>query len=460
MTDTKSGQLIVREPPAVYGSAVRIDRITLNNYKFFFGEFTLPVDGKNLLIYGENGSGKSSIYKALELLTEKSFTGFEENANIFGNDSEVSVEFGFTNSQELIISTDSEKLPDHVDFIKGLSIFKPLLDYKKLLKIHYVPQSNGDEINLYPMFSEILKDYPVDSGNGKAVLSDIDDMLEYFDTLKSILDDNFREAINVFLQDYFDADFSIDKFEYKTKRDKEANTAIPVVNIRIDYKAHVIEKYHTFLNEARLSALAISLYFISIKKLLGKIDGNNLKILVLDDLLISLDMSNRLKLLKILKTQFSDFQIFFFTHDKELYEIYKDKLNWKRYELYLDNHSDIPMPILKVGKSELERAKVYYAQKEYDACAMLLRKAFEKIIKNYLTPKEQRNANCEELNLSGLIGRATSKSSGAENAILQKLNSDRCHILNPLCHIDTTTIHSEELKNAIDDLEKLKKILR
>ena len=164
--------------------------------------------------------------------------------------------------------------------------------------------------------------------------------------------------------------------------------------------------------------------------------------------------------LGILKNEFADFQIFFFTHDKGLYEIYKDKLNWKKHEFYLDENDDIPGVIVKQGRSEIERAKVFYAQKEYDACALLLRKGFEKTIKNYLTPKEQRNKNCEELNLAGLIERAISKASNEAKIILQQLNSDRQHILNPLCHINAKNIHSEELKNAISDLEKLKPLLK
>jgi len=57
-------------------------------------------------------------------------------------------------------------------------------------------------------------------------------------------------------------------------------------------------------------------------------------------------MSNRLKLLNILKEQFADFQIFFFTHDKELFELYKNKMSWKKYELYLDDSEDVQKPIL------------------------------------------------------------------------------------------------------------------
>lgn len=40
----------------------KINKIEIRNFKFFHESFTLDVDGKNLLLYGENGCGKSSIY--------------------------------------------------------------------------------------------------------------------------------------------------------------------------------------------------------------------------------------------------------------------------------------------------------------------------------------------------------------------------------------------------------------
>jgi len=72
--------------------------------------------------------------------------------------------------------------------------------------------------------------------------------------------------------------------------------------------------------------LAISLYLASIKVNPSK---GALKILVLDDLLIGLDMSNRLPLLEILRNHFVDvkeddsFQIIMTTYDKAWYELVK-----------------------------------------------------------------------------------------------------------------------------------------
>jgi hypothetical protein len=76
-----------------------------------------------------------------------------------------------------------------------------------------------------------------------------------------------------------------------------------------------------------------------------------------------------------------------------------------------------------------------------------------------ITPAEQRDKNCNELDLAGLIGKAASKSTGEAKTILDKLNTDRQHILNPLSHYDDRNIYSQELKTAMADLERLKEIL-
>lgn len=47
----------------------RIVEINIFNFKAYFYPTTTKLDkGENLLIYGENGSGKSSLYKSLDSL--------------------------------------------------------------------------------------------------------------------------------------------------------------------------------------------------------------------------------------------------------------------------------------------------------------------------------------------------------------------------------------------------------
>jgi predicted ATPase len=45
---------------------MKIQSITINKYKAFTKEETIPIGGSNVFIYGENGSGKSSFYYALK----------------------------------------------------------------------------------------------------------------------------------------------------------------------------------------------------------------------------------------------------------------------------------------------------------------------------------------------------------------------------------------------------------
>lgn len=50
----------------------RIDQIHIENFKFF-EDFEINLDGKNLLLYGENGSGKSSLYWAIYTIFQSTF---------------------------------------------------------------------------------------------------------------------------------------------------------------------------------------------------------------------------------------------------------------------------------------------------------------------------------------------------------------------------------------------------
>lgn len=444
----------IAEPAAEHG-AVRINRIKLTNYRFFHGEFELLVDGANILVYGENGSGKSSIYRALEYLTGKRFDRIADEKNIFCEEGIPQIEFGFNNGKDLIIDRDLTELPAGFDFIKGLSVFIPMLDYKKLLKVHFTTAAEVGSINVYDMLRELFRDFPhKESGT----LSEIKNFMVYIKELEELINGPLLEEINKLIH-FFDADFKIERFVFAMDTTADGKPE-QTVKIEIDFKDNVIDNYHTFLNEARLTALAISLYFAAIKALLGTLKEDCLKMLVLDDLLVSLDMSNRLKLINVLKAEFSDFQTFFFTHDKELFEIYKNKMPWDKYEFYVDDEAIIPTAQVIKSISELERAKRYYKAREYDSCALQLRKGCENYLKSYLAPKERLNKNGEELDFSGMLGRAKSKSTGDLKDLLEKIDTDRTFILNRLCHDDHRGVYSEELKDAIRAMETFKGLLK
>ena len=67
---------------------MRITEIEIKNFKAFYGNYRINLrkSGKNLLVYGENGSGKSSLYFALKLFLESGDNPsyrFENDQNIF-----------------------------------------------------------------------------------------------------------------------------------------------------------------------------------------------------------------------------------------------------------------------------------------------------------------------------------------------------------------------------------------
>ncbi|MEA3544534.1 MAG: AAA family ATPase [Thermodesulfobacteriota bacterium] len=64
---------------------MKIQTIEITNYKAFLGTHKINVCGKNLFIYGENGSGKSSLYYALKDFFQSSIEDINLNEleNIF-----------------------------------------------------------------------------------------------------------------------------------------------------------------------------------------------------------------------------------------------------------------------------------------------------------------------------------------------------------------------------------------
>jgi recombinational DNA repair ATPase RecF len=70
------GEEAVHEGSAATASPLplKIDSLSLRAYRAFSAEIEIPVHGRNLVVYGENGAGKSSIYKALRTCSRAGLT--------------------------------------------------------------------------------------------------------------------------------------------------------------------------------------------------------------------------------------------------------------------------------------------------------------------------------------------------------------------------------------------------
>lgn len=76
-------------------------------------------------------------------------------------------------------------------------------------------------------------------------------------------------------------------------------------------------------------------------------------------------------------------------------------------------------------------------------------------MREILPNKIRRDESGNDIDLSNLLSKALKFSFGKYRIILENLDRDRKHILNPLSHDDNRNISSLELKNTISDLETL-----
>lgn len=453
----------------------KIKSITFKNYRAFYGEYKeIELNGKNLLVWGENGSGKSSFCKSLQDFV-LSINNDNYQKNIF-SDSDWSIEFKI-DDESSPINFSSENIVDK-DYIKNCATALPFLDYRKILSLYFSPYSKDGELNLFEIFEKLLENFPVTEY--QKLLKDLKNDLEYKDVINDLLNNQLKDNIIEILKD-FNLNFDLEGFV--VEQDKiYIKTSV--------FGEQIEEKYHEFLNEARLSALSISVYFAAIKKLLNK-QTDILNILVLDDMLIGLDMGNRMAIFDIIKRHFPNTQIFFFTYDKAWFETFKDKVDkkeWIALEMYAqsvdENGKKFERPFLKIAKNDWLRAREeLYENFNYDSCGNLLRKELEKQIDSYLGCNKLEGKidlarlKCKFKNnhdllesienalskattledklrsIDKLIGEFKQQSSVFdENTIKEIKNS----VLNPSSHKDSLKpLYKKELENALDAIKKL-----
>jgi len=139
---------------------MRITDIEIENYRAFYGKhhLCLDKDGKNLMIYGENGCGKSSIYTALQDFLKASVVKVDLEENIFiqpshkntalikvdikeSPESSKTISFKLKIADKEIISADKVLLVD-ANKVKGF------FDYRSLLRTHIGYNDKVDVFNI------------------------------------------------------------------------------------------------------------------------------------------------------------------------------------------------------------------------------------------------------------------------------------------------------------------------
>jgi energy-coupling factor transporter ATP-binding protein EcfA2 len=463
----------------------RITKLDISNYRAFFDRYEIELsNGENLLIYGENGSGKSSLFKSISnFLTSSQNPAFPYVRHHNRDTEEGNVTFTF-NDYDLATNTITSKIGELVSFgtelvttnterfLKTAELTKGVLDYRVLLDVYNHSEAQP---NLFELIVEILlKEFiPVGASHpmGKRFKelktkiaeaytrntydywNGIPEMASYENLLRTVLNGVFLQ-LNALLIKYFRLNLRV---WYSLMPLVATNwwRHIPTtLKLEIRLNGKVVIHQSDYLNEARLSALAICLYLSILKRNPQPIDY---KVLFLDDVFIGLDLTNRLPILDIIKNEFSEYQVFISTYDRHLYELAKRKFEaetpekWKSVELYvgkdLRNNHPIDRPILVVGESHFEKAAQYLHDRvkpDYPASANYMRKALEELIQDYI-PKwettDTENTQLPDYQLTQLVLRTRRflGNSGNTTEYIDNINSLLKSLLHPLSHHEITS---------------------
>ncbi len=503
---------------------MRITKIELQNFRAFYGPYIIDLtdprhqpdpNGKNLLVYGENGSGKSSLYIALREFLFGQGRTLEPHRNIFVDDSAVAlirlslwtaprmpVEVltwsdkgnGEGNRRTSFNETDSEH-------IRNAARTSGFLEYKGLLETYFL-QIKDDRVNIFDLLVNTLLKNMADARTGRTLQDDWNEICDWLprrhaknvraEFQKSLR--SFNERIFRMLKDLertteqilrrfgyrVDLGFRFEGLVMEYAPIKQLTGAS--IHLDVRYFNRPIKRHHTFLNEAKLSALALAIYFAALKQIPH--DKDKLNLLVLDDVLIGLDMSNRLPMLDILEQEFKEYQIVFLTYDRVWYEMVKERLSaakWKSIELFCsagrdDTHDiDFELPLYTDNQSYLERAKHYLEAHDYKAAAMYARTALESCLKKFcdiqginVRYRSDHRHLANELwspahsakNETAPKNQDGSRPKFIAPELVKRIDIYNKFLLNPLSHDTVMTIARAEVEGAIAAVAELEETLR
>lgn len=441
-----------------------ISKITINGFKAFPKEFNLNLDGKNLLMYGENGSGKSSIYYALHALLQSQCHEIQKYFNKNSDECIVNtmtatpvpkVSVKFENSDITYNISENgyeESIQQPTSPIKDLNGKCVFINHKFLF--NFFSFRNSQYIDLFPVFIKDILPFTLTKtkskfisqvydevkngiqrkGNSTHITVDYKNKIEEFNNeVKTVIDHinvnspsgtaskiynsyfinegDLKLKIELIYDNSLDEIPQIDKsywlrlgYRYikeskagvgrLVKKSNSLEILEPVIRLRIseillDGSLRYISKPQSYFNEAKLTAIVLSIRF----SLLDTITAQDGRFLALDDMLISLDMSNRMKVIRYLLDEVADkYKIYLFTHDRLFYHTLKriietqySKDEWNFGGLYLnDLDSPLKPEFMPETTSKIKDAHEAYKRHDYFRCGTLLRQLCEQCLKELL----------------------------------------------------------------------------
>lgn len=476
---------------------MRITKIEVCDFRGFPGPAVYDFEfgnARNLLIFGENGSGKSSLFRAIQEFfnrgaNRKPFADFKniEQPALTGGHITLHFEGGAT--QQWPYGGDR---PLSAPPASQTALQVGCLDYRSLLETNFAQK--GETVNLFHIAVNHLVDRmerPV--AGGSARIGDLwKDVLaskpwanyKKYVTRAMKAVDGFNAAFEPVLTPLIDqasrllqkfpgCDFQLEVFfrpiEYLLPTKSFANQELI---LSVKRNGITLPNHHDFFNEARLSAIGLVIYLAGLLTSVPPLSPHP-KLLVLDDVLIGLDMQNRMPILELLAEHFAGWQVVLMTHDKVWYEMVQLQLeartDWKAYELYVggDQH---PVHYQRSGGADyfLDRARAHLAMNDLSGAANYTRNAFEWKVKKYCDKSsvpvaykmDPATVKAEEFwkaaQTHSLLKAADQAVKATLTASFAVVDTWKKVLLNPLSHSATVPLTRQEVQSAIDAVRDLR----
>lgn len=529
-----------------------ISKIRIDGFKAFPKEFELVLNGKNLLMYGENGSGKSSIYYALHALLQSQY--HDKGAIYFDkNNSEslvnkytttavpyIEIELDGSDTKYHLSKNGYKELPAKaISPLRDMNAECVFINHKFLFNSFSF--RNSQYIDLFPVFIKDILPFTFtddDSkyiselydeivakiqrrGRGRRIDHEYDRLIEKFnqEVLRIIGKINHKDdpkalslASNIYNNHFRDSDdreLSIElnyennsdkipktnksywlRYGYRYQQTTIAHRIIeervsnkleilsPVIRLTIKEKKYEgtwgdIEKPQTQLNEAKLTAIILSIRF-SLLDLVAAPDG---RFMALDDMLISLDMSNRMKVIKyLLDVVALKYKLYVFTHDRLFYHTLKRIIEtqyknseWLFGGIYVDDSIAPNEPnYVPDDKTKIEKIEDAYKCHDYFLCGTLLRQECERCLyellpDSYRVKEDPRTKASVSKNLDELIGSLEDfcNHERIDYTPFKDLKAHKDLFLNSTAHNDITSpFYRNEIKICMKAIKSLAQINR
>lgn len=411
----------------------RLHHIAIANFKAF-REFQLKLEGRHLLVYGANGAGKSSLYWALYTFLQsarkpkngiakyfdpaepQNLLNLHEQKEPAPKTGKIALTLRDTatrNDTTFRISQADHGTHNQPAILKG-DLASDFITYRFFFGFSHF--RNSEKFDLWPLFEKEILPFCVSTGGqsphdmwqriksgdpnpynhvsvaGTNAYDSFKRNTQTFaNVLPGIVDDISTEA-----QTFYDKHFAADdpakvalKLAVTTppsatgSNQKDFKFTLPVIEFGVQLDGTTVTKPQSFLNEAKLTQLALSIRFAAS---LVNLHESDLKLLVLDDLLVSLDMSNRMRVVEILLSDtFANYQKIILTHELGFFREFRRRIGsnhaeWQFVRLQGNAAQNIEA---KSEKGDLEKAEDYLNGHDIEEAAMFLRKAAEDTAKRY-----------------------------------------------------------------------------